>query len=123
MDKGTDKAARHYGPMRPKGEMMINGKARMPITLAAVVLAMGLLFPGAVAAQETSSQEGPKAHEGQGSCRPVRANYIEPLESSCCTVAATITNGGILNGTMELVYNPAFAFTPDPNVVSYLFDQ
>ncbi|MDQ3174377.1 MAG: hypothetical protein M3Q91_11845 [Acidobacteriota bacterium] len=31
-------------------------------------------------------------------------------------------NGGILNGTTETVYDPAFVFTPDPNVVSYIAD-
>jgi hypothetical protein len=34
--------------------------------------------------------------------------------------SGTITQGGILNGTTVVVYDPAFVITPNPNVVAYI---
>lgn len=54
----------------------------------------------------------------QSSCRQAKGHWIDVLNPVNTT--GTITNGGFLNGTTETEYNPAFVFTPDPNVVSYI---
>jgi len=74
-------------------------------TLLALVL---LLICG----METAAAQSPDT------CRPVKASWLDTLSAS--GTAGAVTNGGILNGTTETVYNPAFVFTPDPNVVAYI---
>jgi hypothetical protein len=101
--------------------MMMNAKTGKLMTRVGVVLTFGLIFLGQSPAQETRDHEGHEGHEAQSNCKRIKAHSIEPAGSgTCCTATATITNGGILNGTMEIVYSPAFVFTPDPNVVSYI---
>lgn len=57
--------------------------------------------------------------DSNSSCRQARGRWFDSLKATGGT-SGTITNGGILNGTTETVYNPAFVFTLDPNVVSYV---
>lgn len=52
-------------------------------------------------------------------CKKAKGNWLDSLNAVGGT-SGTITNAGILNGTTETVYNPAFVFTLDPNVVSYV---
>lgn len=54
-----------------------------------------------------------------GGCKKIEGNWLDSLNAVGGT-SGTITNAGILNGTTETVYNPAFVFTLDPNVVSYV---
>jgi hypothetical protein len=58
------------------------------------------------------------AAQSPAPCRPVKASWLDTLSATGTT--GTVTNGGVLNGTTETVYNPAFVFTPDPNVVAYI---
>ena len=50
-------------------------------------------------------------------CRQVKGNLIEVGNPNGTT--GTITNGGILNGTTELLYTSGILPTPDPDVFSY----
>jgi len=84
-----------------------NGKR---MTLVAFVLTFCLF----------SLEQSTRARSGNSNCKQVKGTSIEYLGSPCCTDTGNITNGGMLNGTTEYVYNPAFVVTPDPNVVSYI---
>jgi hypothetical protein len=52
-------------------------------------------------------------------CKRAEGDWLDALNAAGGT-SGTITNAGLLNGTTETVYNPAFVFTLDPNVVSYI---
>jgi hypothetical protein len=91
---------------------MMNSKTGQFMTLVAVLLAFGLLSP-----QQSRSEQSARSN-----CTQVQANSTEYLGSTCCTDRGNFRNGGILNGTTEYVYSPAFVVTPDPNVVSYISD-
>jgi hypothetical protein len=57
----------------------------------------------------------------QGTCQQVKATTVNVF-SGGNTSSGPITQGGILNGTFLNVYPPGFAFTPDPNFVTFLGD-
>jgi len=73
----------------------------------AVVLTFGLLLARHAAAAQ-----------GVDGCTPVQGNWLDTLKAVGGTTG-NITRAGFLNGTTQTVYSPAFALTPDPNVVSY----
>jgi hypothetical protein len=90
--------------------MNMIAKTGKRMTFAAFVLTLCLF----------SLEQSTLARSRNSNCKQVKGNSLEYLASTCCTDTGTITNGGILNGTTEYVYNPAFVVTPDPNVVSYI---
>lgn len=65
-----------------------------------------------------SAEQSASAQSSNGNCKQAKANWFDTLNTGGTT--GTITQGGILNGTTETIYDPAFVFTPDPNVVSYI---
>jgi hypothetical protein len=89
--------------------MMANTKIGRLSTVVALVFSVGLLLPA-----HSASAQSPN-----GSCRQARGNWFDSLNSTGGTTGI-ITRGGILNGTTDTVFDPAFVFTPDPNVVSYI---
>jgi hypothetical protein len=57
----------------------------------------------------------------QSKCRQARGVWVDGLPGTPYTgQSGTITQGGILNGTTVVVYDPAFVITPNPNVVAYI---
>lgn len=86
----------------------MNARTRSLVTRAALMLTL-CLFPF----KEFSSAQSPNSN-----CKQVKGNSIEDFSGGLVTTG-TITNGGILNGTTEWVYSPAFVVTPNPTVVSY----
>lgn len=115
---------------------MMNAKTRKLMTLVAVMLTFGLFFlePTASAqsphndpragmrAQRGSAEQSASAKSPERDCIQARGDMIEVSPGSGLVTTGTITKGGILNGTTETVFNPAFVFTPDPNGVSYIGD-
>jgi len=87
----------------------MNAKTGNLITLATLVL-ISYLFPF----NQSASGQSPNSN-----CKQVKGNSIEVFSGGLITTG-TITNGGILNGTTEFVYNPAFVFTRNPAVGSYI---
>lgn len=88
--------------------------SRTLITLGAVVLTL-CLFP---LEQSTSAQEqSTSTHRG---CRNVKGNLREVSNGSGTT--GRITQGGILDGTTQLVFTSAVLPTPDPTTISYTDD-
>lgn len=86
----------------------MNAKTRNLITLGAVVLTFCLLT-----LQETASAQS------ANNCMRVKGTFLDVTSSGSTT--GTITNGGILNGTTETVFNGDFVF-PDPTTVSFTGD-
>jgi len=84
----------------------MNAKTGNLMTRAALVLAFCLF-------NQSASAQSPNSN-----CKQVKGSSIESFSGGLVTTG-TITNGGILNGTTEFVYNPAFVVTPNPSVVSY----
>ena len=68
-----------------------------------------------------SREQSTLAKSPNNNCKEAKGNWFDTSNSTGGTTG-TITNGGILNGTTETVYNPAFVVTPDPNVVAYIAD-
>jgi hypothetical protein len=78
-----------------------------------VVLLMFCLF---------SLEQSAFAQSPNSDCKEIRANSLENIgDVSTFTDVGTFTNGGILNGTTEYVWDPATGsvIVTDPNVVSY----
>ena len=86
---------------------MAKATIRKRTTIAILALTLGAVVPGQSAAQSNSS------------CKQVEGDWLDALNDVGGT-SGTVTNAGILNGATETVYDPAFVFTLDPNVVSYL---
>ena len=86
----------------------MNAKPGSLIAPAALVLIF-CLFPF----NQSASGQSPNSN-----CKQVKGSSIEGFSGGLVTTG-TITNGGILNGTTEFVYSPAFVVTPNPSVVSY----
>lgn len=86
---------------------MMNAKTRKLMTLVAVVLIL-CLFP---ATQSTATVN---------ECRRVKGSLSDVSNPTGTT--GTITNGGILNGTTQLVFTSGVFSTPDPNTFSYTDD-
>lgn len=96
---------------------MINGNPRKLMTLVAVVLTLCLL----PLEQTTSAQEpSTSAQSAHRNCRNVEGKLSEV--SSANGTTGRITNGGILNGTTQLVFTSGVLATPDPTTVSYTDD-
>jgi hypothetical protein len=53
-------------------------------------------------------------------CMKVKGTFVQ--DSSSGRNLGTITNGGILNGRTEIVFNPAASPTLDPTTVSFIGD-
>jgi hypothetical protein len=76
---------------------------------ALAILVVSLTFPMAT----------PSASQSSDGCKRAEGDWLDSLNDVGGT-SGTITNAGILNGTTQTVYNPAFVFSLDPNVVSYV---
>ena len=78
--------------------------------LITAVLTIGFFFAEQTAAQSPNS-----------SCKKLTASSLGTFNPATATVSGPLTNGGILNGTLEDVFNfgAGVVFTPDPTVVSY----
>ncbi len=88
----------------------MNAKTKRLTMFVAVVLAIGFLFAEQTAAQSPNS-----------TCKKLTASSVGTFDPATGTVSGPLTNGGILNGTLEDVINfgAGFVFTPDPTVLSY----
>ncbi len=112
----------------------MNAKTRNFTALVAVVLTFCLfVMAQSASAQSPNSDSMPQvramsmrgtqsasAPSPNSNCKQAKGNWFDTIDLNTGGTTGTITNGGILNGTTETVYNPAFVFTPDPNVVSYI---
>jgi len=107
----------------------MNSKTEKLIMLVALVLTFCLSsLEQAASAQSpidavSSGRLRAKTAEGRPGasfCKQAKGYFFDTFDLSFGGTSGTITNGGILNGTTETVYNPAAVFTPDPNVVSYI---
>lgn len=111
----------------------MNAKTRKLMTLVAVVLTFGLFSLEQTASAQSphnnpwigmrasreSAERSASARSSNSDCKQAKGYWFDTTNSTGGTTG-TITNGGVLNGTTETVYDPAFVFTPDPNVVSYI---
>ncbi|HET6891685.1 MAG TPA: hypothetical protein VFH31_11330 [Pyrinomonadaceae bacterium] len=88
----------------------MNAKTRTVMTLVAVMLMLGLFF-----LERTTSAQSPNSK-----CRQVKGDISDVSNPTGAT--GVLTNGGILNGTTELVANFAHLPTPDPTTSSYTND-
>jgi hypothetical protein len=73
-------------------------------------------------AQRGTAEQSASAKSRDRDCIQARGDMIEVSPGTGLITTGTITQGGILNGTTETLFNPVFVFTPDPNVVSYIGD-
>jgi hypothetical protein len=87
---------------------MANPIVRLRTTWAVLALAFAVIVLG----QSLSGQATP-------GCIRVQGVWLDALNTVGGS-SGVVTRAGILNGTTETVYNPAFVFTPDSNVVSYI---
>ena len=78
--------------------------------LVAVVLTIGFFSAEQATAQSPNS-----------TCKKLTATSVGSFDPATGTVSGPLTNGGILNGTLEDVINfgAGFVFTPEPTVISY----
>jgi hypothetical protein len=87
---------------------MMNTKARKVVRGAVAIVIFGLFALGQPAL-------------AQGKCRQAKGSWLDGVPSTPYTgESGTITQGGILNGTTVVVYDPAFVVTPNPNVVAFI---
>ncbi|MBA2702798.1 MAG: hypothetical protein H0U60_02985 [Blastocatellia bacterium] len=112
----------------------MNAKTRKLMTLAAVILALGMfsLEPTASAqsphnnhwigipAASARAAQSASAQSSNSNCKQAKGNWFDTFNPTTGGTIGTITNAGVLNGTTETVYDPAFVFTPDPNVFAYI---
>ena len=113
----------------------MNAKTRKLLTLVAAMLTFGWFsleptasaqsphnnpWIGMRASRESAEQSASAPSASNRVCKQAKGQFNDVLTSVGTT--GTITKGGILNGTTETIYNPAFVFTPDPNVVAYIAD-
>ena len=105
-------------------------KIKKNIILAVVMMAFCLLGVNQIASAQSPMaavyagrpiDDAAKGHNVFRACKEVKGLWID-VTNNIGGTTGTITNGGILNGRTETIYNPAFVFTPDPNVVSYIAD-
>ena len=108
----------------------MHAKIRKNRILAVVMMAFCLLVVNQMASAQSpmaavfAGRPIDAASKGQNefrACKEVKGLWIDVTNDMGGTTG-TITNGGILNGKTESVYDAAFVFTPDPNVVSYIAD-
>jgi hypothetical protein len=87
---------------------MMNAKTITMMTAAATILT----FASSVLAQPGSASDR---------CRQVKGAWTDGVAGTAYTGGAgTITQGGVLDGTTVVVYDPAFVYTPNPNFVAYI---
>lgn len=88
----------------------MNSTIRRLAMLVAVLLTVGFFSAEQTAAQSPNS-----------TCKKLTASSLGSFNPATGTVSGPLTNGGILNGTLEDVLNfgAGVVFTPDPTVVSY----
>ena len=113
----------------------MNAKTRNITALVAVVLTFCLfVMAHSASAQSPNSDSMPQvramsmrgaaqsasAQSSNSNCKQAKGNWLDAINVSTGGTTGIITNGGILNGTTDTVYNPAFVFTPDANVVAYI---
>jgi hypothetical protein len=86
---------------------MANSVLRRLPGFALLILAIpsSLLFESPVAAQSNS-------------CIRAEGEWLDTLNGP--GTSGITAGAGLLNGTTETVYSPAFVVTPDPNVVSFI---
>jgi hypothetical protein len=89
----------------------MNANPRVWITFTLVL--MFVLFD----LDRSASAQSPNSN-----CKTAKGTWLDAINSVGGT-NGTITNAGILNGTTETVYNPAFVITPNPTVVSYVAES
>lgn len=88
----------------------MNAKTRTIMILVALMFTCGLVtFEQPIFAQSTRSN-----------CRLVKGNLMDV--STPNGVVGTLTNGGRLNGTYELLNHAGPVATPDANTISYTLD-
>jgi hypothetical protein len=92
----------------------MNSKTRKVTALVLVVLTLCLFS----LEQTTSAQE--QTTSARSNCHTVKGNLSDVSNPNGTT--GTITNGGILNGTTELLFTSGVLSTPDPNTFSYTDD-
>jgi hypothetical protein len=90
------------------GGIMMNPETRKVSRGAAVILTLGLFVIGQPAL-------------AQSKCKQAKGTWLDGDPDTTYTgESGTIIDGGILNGTTVVVYDPAFVVTPNPNFVSYI---
>ena len=116
----------------------MNAMTRKLMTLVAVMLTFGLFSLEQTAsaqsphnnpcigkgAERESAEQSTLPQSAKSKCKQAKGYFFDTIDLSIGGTTGTITNGGILNGTTETVYNPDFVFTPNTNnqVVSYIGD-
>lgn len=96
---------------------MMNARTKKPLTLLAALLAFCVFSLG----QSASAQEqSTSAHSVHSNCRSVKGKLSEVSNGTGTT--GRITQGGILNGTTQLIFTSGVLATPDPTTISYTDD-
>ena len=88
---------------------MMNSKTRRLVMLVAIALTVGLF-----------SLEVSTSAQSPNNCLKVKGKSLDVTIGGSTT--GTITNGGILNGTTERVFNGAPLPTADPTTISFTGD-
>ena len=87
---------------------MMNATTRTMMTATAAILT----FASCVLAQPESASRR---------CRQVKGAWTDGAAGTAYTgEAGTITQGGVLDGTTAVVYDPAYVYTPNRNFVAYI---
>jgi hypothetical protein len=106
--------ASSLAPHSNLGEMTMNAKIRMLMTLVAVVFALALL----PLEQATSARSTKSAQSENSNCKQVKGNLT--VNFSPGTASGEVTNGSVLNGTFATVFNAgSVAPTADPTSVTF----
>ena len=89
----------------------MNVKTRTLVMLVAFALTLGL-----ASLEKSTSAQSPNQ------CLKVKGKVFETFTNGGNTNMGTVTNGGILDGAMERVFNSAPRPTPDPATISLTMD-
>ncbi len=116
----------------------MNAKIRTVMTLVVALLIPGLSpFEQSTLAQSARSRFGSRTNSAQTTkeqstaeqsardnclCLSLKGKTVQVFDPATGVVSGPVTNAGFLNGTLEDVLDADFAFTPDPNVVTFLSD-
>ena len=92
----------------------MNAKTRTVMTVVSVMLILGLF-----ALEQSTSAQSPISN-----CKKLKGTSVQVFDPVTGIVSGTVTNAGILDGTLEDVINSdaGFVLAPDPNVVTFLSD-
>jgi hypothetical protein len=116
------------------GEMIMSNKMPKRVTPVVFVMLMFCLFSfeNSTLAQSAREFFGPRASSAHSTpspsansnCKKLRGRGLQVFDPASGVVHGPVTNGGLLNGTLEDVINFAagIVFTPNPNVVAYTTD-